>query len=51
MIGADEFVLKPSDVPKIANLSLIAGIFAGLLGIGGGMVMGPTLITFGIGAQ
>jgi len=47
----NEFYLTPEIVNRFGMLSFIAGISAGLLGLGGGMVMSPLLLQFGMGPQ
>jgi len=46
-----EFSISPENMNKIASLSIVTGIAAGLLGIGGGMVMSPFLLQLGMGPQ
>ena len=46
-----EFEMSEGHINKLAILSLVAGVLAGLLGIGGGMVMSPTLLTIGVPAM
>jgi len=46
-----EFSVTEETGKKLGMLSLIAGISAGLLGLGGGMVMSPVLLKLGIGPQ
>ena len=48
---AGRFELTEDQIGKLIILSIIAGVLAGLLGIGGGMIMGPTLISIGVPAQ
>ena len=48
---ANEFSLTSEIVNRFGMLSFIAGISAGLLGLGGGMVMSPLLLQFGMGPQ
>ena len=43
--------MSEGHIHKLAMLSLLAGVLAGLLGIGGGMVMSPTLLTLGVPAM
>jgi uncharacterized membrane protein YfcA len=50
-IKEDEFQIKPQHISRLLILSLIAGILAGMFGIGGGTVMSPTLLGLGIKAQ
>lgn len=47
----NEFSLNHEIVNRFGMLSFIAGISAGLLGLGGGMVMSPLLLQFGMGPQ
>jgi len=46
-----DFELSDTSTKKLTILSGIAGVLAGLLGIGGGMVMNPMLLNMGIPAQ
>jgi len=46
-----DFELSGASTRKLTILSGGAGVLAGLLGIGGGMVMNPTLLSMGIPAQ
>jgi len=46
-----EFILTESITQKLGILSLVAGILAGLLGLGGGMVMNPVLLELGVETQ
>jgi len=45
------FVLQEKHVGKLSILSLIAGVLAGMFGIGGGFIMGPILLTLGLSPQ
>jgi len=48
-VDPDEgFVLQEKHVPFLTVLSLLAGILAGMFGIGGGMIMSPTLLSLGL---
>eukprot|EP01017_Pseudomicrothorax_dubius_P024014 TRINITY_DN25563_c0_g1_i1.p1 TRINITY_DN25563_c0_g1~~TRINITY_DN25563_c0_g1_i1.p1 ORF type:complete len:422 (-),score=57.59 TRINITY_DN25563_c0_g1_i1:60-1265(-) len=47
----DEFRLNRGNVSKISLYSAIAGVLAGLAGIGGGMVMSPLLLEYGLRPQ
>ncbi len=44
----EEFILTQTNVKKLGVLSLISGVLAGLLGIGGGMIMSPKLLELGM---
>lgn len=48
---SSRFELSKHHIPTLLILSSIAGVLAGLLGIGGGMVMNPTLISIGVPAM
>jgi len=45
------FSITPEIINKITLLSIVTGIAAGLLGIGGGMVMSPSLLSYGMAPQ
>lgn len=45
------FELDSANTRKLTLLSGFAGLLAGLLGVGGGMIMNPTLLKMGIPAQ
>lgn len=47
----NQFAITPTVLNKMMPLSLIAGVLAGLLGLGGGMVMSPTLLQLGMEPQ
>lgn len=47
----EDFELNDTNLRKLTSLSAIAGILAGLLGIGGGMLMNPTLLGMGVTPQ
>ena len=47
----NEFTVTDDTINKITMLSILAGILAGLLGLGGGMVMSPLLLELGMGPQ
>ena len=47
----DNFDLTPVQLRKLSVIALIAGVLAGLLGIGGGMILTPTLLTMGVPSQ
>jgi len=42
-----DFLLNPGVLPQLFRVAGIAGILAGFLGIGGGVIMGPSLLAFG----
>lgn len=46
-----EFELNDKHVGKLSILSAFAGVLAGMFGIGGGMIMGPTLLSIGVDPQ
>lgn len=50
-VAQGDFELSGESTKKLTSLSGLAGVLAGLLGIGGGMVMNPTLLSMGIPAQ
>jgi len=50
-VAQGDFELNDESTKKLTSLSGIAGVLAGLLGIGGGMVMNPTLLSMGIPSQ
>ena len=45
------FEFNRTTVKRLSTLSTVAGVLAGLLGIGGGMIMNPTLLNIGIPPQ
>lgn len=47
----NRFTMTPTVINKMIPLSLIAGVLAGLLGLGGGMVMSPALLQLGMQPQ
>lgn len=47
----NEFRVTPEIMKRVTPSSLLAGLLAGLLGLGGGTVMGPMLIQLGVGPQ
>jgi len=47
----EEFELKDKYIPRLLGLSLLAGVLAGMFGIGGGTIMSPTLLGLGFKAQ
>ena len=47
----DAYQLSTSQMSNLSTLSLFTGILAGLLGIGGGMLLSPTMLTMGIPPQ
>ena len=47
----EDFELNDTNLRKLTALSAVAGILAGLLGIGGGMLMNPTLLGMGLTPQ
>ena len=47
----DSYELSPSQMSNLSMLSLFTGILAGLLGIGGGMLLSPTMLSMGIPPQ
>jgi len=47
-VEKDEFVITGKATTKLSILSLIAGVLAGMFGIGGGTVMSPTLLSLGL---
>jgi len=49
--SGNDFQLTNDKISSLTSLSAIAGVLAGFLGIGGGMVMGPTLLALGCSAQ
>jgi len=49
-ISKSDFKLNHKTTQKLAFLSTLAGVLAGLLGIGGGMIMNPTLLDIGVSA-
>eukprot|EP01016_Furgasonia_blochmanni_P002445 TRINITY_DN10956_c0_g5_i1.p1 TRINITY_DN10956_c0_g5~~TRINITY_DN10956_c0_g5_i1.p1 ORF type:complete len:482 (+),score=94.13 TRINITY_DN10956_c0_g5_i1:118-1563(+) len=44
----DDFELNPERIQQLLSYSFIAGILAGFLGLGGGMVLGPRFLDWGI---
>lgn len=48
---SNQFAITPTVINKMVPLSLIAGVLAGLLGLGGGMVMSPALLQLGMDPQ
>lgn len=46
-----ETVWEPQKVRTAPFLTIVAGITAGLLGIGGGVIMGPMLLELGLQPQ
>lgn len=47
-IAQEDFEFNDANIRKLTTLSGVAGILAGLLGVGGGLVMNPTLLNMRI---
>ena len=46
-----DFQITDEAIPKLGNSSLLAGVIAGLLGMGGSTIMGPVLLGLGVSVE
>lgn len=50
-VEEDQFQITDETVEKLGKSSLVAGVLAGLLGMGGSTVMGPVLLGLGVSVE
>mgnify|MGYP000942936411 CR=1 FL=1 len=51
LTSASDFTITPASAVDLRNVSLIGGVLAGFLGIGGGTIMNPKMLDMGLSCE